>query len=117
TRSQTHTSPIPLPRPHHRPPAVVPRDPRAPPRASLPHSLVPVSLLAVAPSPSYSPALPHATPSCHRRVSSPTPRIHTCSRPTLWHTSIRHSPGVRSKCVCSPAASQRCPSPSPRDTP
>src|SRR5439155_495100 len=38
TRSQTHISPIPLPRPYHRPPAALPRDPRVPSTVSLPRS-------------------------------------------------------------------------------
>src|SRR5438309_7627475 len=116
TRSRTHISPIPLPRPRHRPPAALPRDPRVPSTVSLPRSRLRASPLALALSPSYSAALPHATPSFHRRVSSPTPHVHTGSPPTPLHTSIRHPAWVGSRCACIPAASHRSRSLPPRGT-
>src|SRR5437016_7832789 len=116
TRSRTHISPIPLPRLHHRSPAALPKDPRAPSTASLPRSPLRASPLAAVPSPSYSPGLPHATLSFHHRVSSPTPRVHTGSPPTPLHTSIRHPAWVGSRCACILAASHRSQSPPPRGT-
>src|SRR5204862_5678683 len=116
TRSRTHISPIPLPRPHHRPPAALPKDPRAPPTASLLRSRPRTSPLAVVPSPSYSAARPHAAPFFHRRVSSLTPRVHTGSPLTPLHMLIRPPAWVGSKCACSPVVSHRSRSLPPRGT-